>query len=102
LVPPWNQISDEVLSQLPSLGFIGVSRFGNETKSYPCKIANCHLDLLKWKPAPHFAGEEKCLKIILNALEQTEIDRTQIGILTHHQEHQIEIEIEDFLENSSF
>jgi hypothetical protein len=88
-VPPWNQISDAVISKLTDLGFCGVSRFGEETRNYNCSIINCQLDLLKWKPEPHFIGEEKSLNILLEALENN--NSPSIGILTHHLDHKPEL-----------
>jgi len=86
-VPPWNQIADSVIHELPKLNYKGLSRFGTETQSFPIRIQNCQLDLLKWRPKAHFAGREKCINILCEALES---ESTYIGLLTHHQDHDSE------------
>lgn len=83
-VPPWNQISEAMIAELPKLGFVGLSRFGHEEKSNPVTICNSHCDLLKWKPQAHFAGEEKLLNCLIEELQK---GNTKIGILTHHLDH---------------
>ncbi len=92
-VPPWNQISDAMIAELPKLGFLGLSRFGDEEKTYPFKICNSNCDLLKWKPQVHFAGEEKSLNCIIEELQRGNFN---IGILTHHLDH--DAETEEFLQ----
>ncbi len=89
-VPPWNQIAESVIHELPKYNYVGMSRFGTETQSYVLKIQNCQLDLLKWKPKAHFAGREKCLNILCEALESK---NTYIGLLTHHQDHDPEANV---------
>lgn len=90
-VPPWNQIANSVILELPKLGYLGLSRFGDEIesqqKALPLKIENCFLDLLKWKPTTHFAGKEKCLSILT---ERVTKGSKSIGILTHHLDHEKE------------
>jgi predicted deacetylase len=92
-VPPWNQISDPMIAELPKLGFQGLSRFGTEVGAFPIAICNSNCDLIKWKPHPHFAGEEKTLSVILAELQK---GNRKIGILTHHLDHDAETEL--FLE----
>ncbi|MGE0004344.1 MAG: polysaccharide deacetylase family protein [Parvibaculaceae bacterium] len=47
LVPPWNRIAPALVDELPSLGFRGLSAFGDGLRSRPgLVVANAHIDIV--------------------------------------------------------
>lgn len=94
LVPPWNRIAAQLTARLPDLGFTGLSTY----KARPAATAapglvqaNCHLDLLQWRPERRFLGSDAALALLsghLAAKRRGEADPGEpSGILSHHQVH---------------
>ena len=93
LVPPWNRIAPSVAVALPSLGFTGLSTHGRKP-SPPAGLiqVNSHLDIMTWKPAARFRGEQDILADLTAMLrvrrqEDPPGDEEPIGLLTHHKVH---------------
>ena len=86
-VPPWNVLTPNVAAALAISGHRAVS--GWNGFSGPGRI-DAHLDLLRWRDGPRFAGSERILGRLTALLEQR---RRQgrwdepIGLLTHHLAH---------------
>ncbi len=86
-VPPWNVLTPNVTAALAISGHRAVS--GWNGFSGPGRI-DAHLDLLRWRDGPRFAGSERILGRLTALLEQR---RRQgqwdepIGLLTHHLAH---------------
>jgi hypothetical protein len=95
LVPPWNRIPDEIVSQLPGLGIKGLSTYkARDLTNTPSDlhINNCHIDPINWKSGKTFLGEAQTLGLLtehLSARRTNSDDPEAIsgeitGILTHH------------------
>jgi hypothetical protein len=91
LVPPWNRFDDSFLELLHDCGLNGLSR------SLPRRVrspapgiieANVHIDLVAWKSARGFIGEEAALAGLLSHLQSRRVGAASkdepTGILTHH------------------
>lgn len=94
LVPPWNRIAPALVARLPDLGFRGLSAYKARTASEaaPGVIqANCHLDLMQWRPDRRFLGVEAALALLrehLAARRRGTADAAEpSGILSHHRVH---------------
>ncbi|WP_192847047.1 polysaccharide deacetylase family protein [Aureimonas sp. AU4] len=90
MVPPWNRIEARIAEALPGLGFRGLSAFGGEGEQRVpgLRVANAHLDVLRWKGGAHFAGEAKLIAETLLWLERRAGDgAAPFGLLTHHLDH---------------
>ncbi|WP_185985061.1 polysaccharide deacetylase family protein [Aureimonas mangrovi] len=90
MVPPWNRIEERITERLPSLGYVGLSVFGEEgeRRERGFTVANAHLDVLRWKGGARFAGEAKLLRETLGWLERNPADTAAVfGLLTHHLDH---------------
>lgn len=93
LVPPWNRIAEQLLPRLKDMGFVGVSTFKSrvEESMFGLKFINTHIDIVDWKGTRGFAGEERILADIVNALKlrrsRTRDSHEPIGLLTHHLDH---------------
>jgi hypothetical protein len=89
LVPPWNQIPDELVGQLPGLGYRGLSAGGVRRKRAEGLVeSHGHIQPIDWRGRPHFAGTEIAMEKALWQLRQKRLgkfDREEpIGLLTHH------------------
>ena len=88
-MPPWGHIAESLLEALPDWGYRGLSRFGpRDGAVIPGLVqVNAHCDLIKWRPAPHFRGEAKCLWHLTTHLAGRRrgcMDPTEpTGVLTH-------------------
>ena len=86
-VPPWNALSRNVISALPAAGLRAVSAWNGPTG--PDRL-DVHLDLMRWRPAPRFAGEARFLSRLRRALKVRRLAGQwdePIGLLTHHLDH---------------
>ncbi len=83
LVPPWNRITQNVLGQLHTLGFSGVSTFGVE-KPTAVKMINTQVDVIYAKGGN---GVREASELVADIVEQLQAGRSTIGILTHHLVH---------------
>ena len=87
LVPPWNRISDELISQLGKLGFKGLSTFGNNAEGMriaDVKIINTQVDIIDWKGN---RGGRAVGELVSEIITQLQENRSSIGFLTHHLVH---------------
>jgi len=94
LVPPWNRLDAAWPARLPGLGFSGLSTAKRRGAREPLEgliQANCHLDILQWRPERRFLGTAAALKILVDHLAARrggDADPAEAsGILTHHQVH---------------
>jgi hypothetical protein len=97
-VPPWNRIDDEVLGQLPELGYIGISRYKKRAKAVPVTgmvEVNTHIDPIDWRGG---RSSLETSQILAMAYEHLRARRTGLadpreptGLLTHHLIHDEEI-----------
>jgi hypothetical protein len=87
LVPPWNRIADDLVADLPGLGFAGLSTFGRKPIPHPLglTIANCHVDLIDWKDGRRCRDHAQLVAEITAELKRSRLsDRAPIGVLSHH------------------
>ncbi len=92
LVPPWNDICDNVALKLSASGFAGLSRYGMRFPSRQNSLlrADCHVDVADWAAAPRFRDEHEVVlldRLIAELQERRHEAGTEIaplGILTHH------------------
>ncbi len=94
LVPPWNRLANDLMAQLPGLGFVGLSCYTARASAAPVPglvQVNCHLDLLRWRPERGFLGTQEALGLLcehLAAKRQGRADAAEpSGILSHHKVH---------------
>jgi hypothetical protein len=85
LVPPWNRIAPELVPDLPSLGFTGLSTWGPRPSAQPLpglRQVNTHLDLVAWREG----GRALELGELAQALAGLVVERhgEPIGVLSHH------------------
>lgn len=90
-VPPWNNLSRQLLAALRGSGLNAVSAFDQamgETDTVP--RIDAHLDVLRWKGGARFRGRWKFLVRMRRLLVQrrrTAAWKEPIGLLTHHLDH---------------
>jgi len=86
-VPPWNMLTPNVVAALALSGHRGVSAWGELSR--PARV-DAHLDLLRWRGGPRFAGRGRALARLTALLEQRRrqgLWLEPIGLLTHHLAH---------------
>ena len=92
LVPPWNRIADEVVNELPQLGYSGYSTFGVvDLQPVLLGQANMHVDIIDWRNTRRtFAFEQIVVQIVTHLQARRHgaapIDETT-GFMTHHLVH---------------
>ncbi len=88
MVPPWNRIAPALVPTLPEIGFTGLSTFGARPRAQPVRglrQINTHVDLIDWKGAGGFAGEEAVISSLVRALVRSRTDSGEpVGLLSHH------------------
>jgi hypothetical protein len=85
--PPWNALGDNVASALPAAGLRAVSAWNGPAG--PSRL-DAHLDLMRWRPGPRFAGQARFLSRLRRALRVRRrggLWDEPIGLLTHHLDH---------------
>lgn len=95
LVPPWNRIGSAGLAgRLAAAGYRGLSRFGPRAgaATVPGLVqVNTHVDVIDWRGARGFVGEEVVLAAATAHLQARRQGRADIGEatgwLTHHLVH---------------
>lgn len=91
LVPPWNRITDGLLTHLSPIGLVGLSTF----KPRPTLFAangliqvNTHVDLIYWRGERRFVGAHIACQAIADHLRARRLQQVDIveptGILSHH------------------
>ncbi|MEM5529201.1 hypothetical protein WN093_10275 [Gammaproteobacteria bacterium AS21] len=90
LVPPWNRISDDIVTALPEIGYRQLSVLGGAKLVETDFHLNVHIDIINWKQRV-FAGEDVILNNIIDHLRNKRlgIDKSQkpCGLMTHHLDH---------------
>ena len=91
LVPPWNRIAPEVVAQLPTAGFCGLSTFGPRREACPVPglvQCNTHVDLIAWRSGRGFIGADETIARLIDHLRARREGRADAaeptGVLTHH------------------
>ncbi len=92
LVPPWNRISAELVSHLGSLGYKGLSTFGDipadidTSRANDADIAqvNTQVDIIDWKGN---RGGRSVAELASEIITQLQENKPTVGILTHHLVH---------------
>jgi len=95
LVPPWNQIPDDLVRGLCDLGYRGLSAGGQRRRQARGLVeSNGHIQPLDWRGIAHFAGTEIVMENVLRQLRYRRSGRYDaeepIGLLTHHLDMDIE------------
>jgi hypothetical protein len=83
LAPPWNRVRKDLLKKLPAIGVRGISGYGARQSAEPApglRQVNTHVDIVDWRQAKRFVGEEPALSKALQHLSGEE----PLGWLTHH------------------
>nr|MCH9673522.1 polysaccharide deacetylase family protein [Gammaproteobacteria bacterium] len=102
-VPPWNRFAAKHANALLRTGLRGISQFGpvaNDQTGAALPTINTHLDIIDWRADRGFAGEERMLTLLLDALTSRRArgpgaasgwfpgnHHEPIGLLTHHLVH---------------
>ncbi len=92
LVPPWNRLKPALVARLPQAGLRGLSRYGaRSNQAAGVAEVNTHVDIIDWRGARGFVGEELALGLALRHLEARRRGhadaREPTGVLTHHAVH---------------
>lgn len=90
LTPPWNRIADAIARRCGEAGLEALSAFGPEPDHGPGRVINCHMDPIAWKKGRGFVGRAKAWRLLNEQTAPRRRSKTPIGILTHHQVHDIE------------
>lgn len=86
-VPPWNRLTPNVEAALALCGRPTVSAWSQ--LSGPARV-DAHVDLLRWRGSPRFAGRERVLARLtahLHLRRRLRAWHEPIGLLTHHLAH---------------
>ena len=91
LVPPWNRIDEELLTDLPSLGFAALSTFGDKAIKpvQGLKVVNTHIDIIDWRGNRSGKSLEAVIDELVQVLRIRRMNKSTdpIGILAHHLVH---------------
>ncbi len=92
LAPPWNRLRESLVERLPEAAIRGLSRYGARSRSGGAvREVNTHVDIIAWRGARGFVGEEAALALLvqhLAARRRGSADAAEpTGILTHHAQH---------------
>jgi len=94
MVPPWNRIAERLAAALPALGFTGLSTYKARNTAHPAAglyQANCHVDILQWRPQRQFLGTQEAVGLLAGHLAAKRLGSADpgepTGILSHHQVH---------------
>lgn len=92
-VPPWNRAAPALVAILPTLGFRGLSTFGDRAAREPAPgliQVNAHIDPIAWRSTRSLADPDALIAGLARTIEQqlrTADDPEPIGVLTHHLIH---------------
>jgi hypothetical protein len=94
MVPPWNRIGAAATAALPGLGFVALSTYGIAAAplAAPGLVrANCHVDIMRWRPERGFLGVAPALALLTGHLAARRggaaATGEATGLLTHHLVH---------------
>jgi len=83
LAPPWNRMRRELAAQLPSVGILGFSGYGEKAVIPGVKQVNTHVDIVAWRDGRRFIGDEEAARLAMTYVLKDE----PVGWLTHHAVH---------------
>ncbi len=88
-IPPWNRMSDGLLTQLPGLGLRAISRKAPRPAGEPVRgltVTDVHVDVIDWRGSRTFIGEPAALGALIDQLRtrRTADEHGPVGLLTHH------------------
>ncbi|PHQ70376.1 MAG: polysaccharide deacetylase [Sneathiella sp.] len=102
-VPPWNRIDEDIVAQLPGLGFMGISRYKARDKAFAApKLGqvNTHIDPVNWRGNRSTIDRTDLQSMVLAHLIDRRLNRVDAqeptGLLSHHLVHDEEIWAELF------
>ncbi|MDM9625291.1 polysaccharide deacetylase family protein [Rhizobium sp. S152] len=88
LVPPWNRIGADLISQLQGLGFTTLSTFGVAKADSGIRLLNTHVDVVNTRVQrgnrPH---QDLVAELVRELQARFTRDDEPVGILTHHLVH---------------
>ncbi|ESY86538.1 polysaccharide deacetylase [Mesorhizobium sp. LNHC220B00] len=85
LVPPWNRIDADLVSDLGSIGFAALSVFG-PPKPAPLAVINSNVDIMDWHGTRGCRDHGLLVQAIIAHLQHA-FDDEPVGLLTHHLVH---------------
>ena len=104
LVPPWNRMSPDIVTQLAGLGFTGLSTFaGAQHDEAGLRVVDTHIDPIDWKHGGGAGCASTHIHLLANLVEARAGGRGKtfgpVGLLTHHLVHDgwIWRQVEDML-----
>jgi hypothetical protein len=83
VAPPWNRMRRELAAQLPSIGILGLSGYGEEALIPGVKQVNTHIDIVAWHDGKGFIGDEEAARLAMTYVLKDQ----PVGWLTHHAVH---------------
>ncbi|WP_246149703.1 polysaccharide deacetylase family protein [Tritonibacter litoralis] len=93
-VPPWNRIAADLVPQLASIGYRGLSTFKPRTLPMPAPglvQVNTHIDPINWRGDRSLVSPTALIADLVDTLRQRrtgDTDATEpLGLLTHHLVH---------------
>lgn len=87
LVPPWNRIAPEIVTELPALGFKALSVYGPEA-TVDLPLYNTHVDVIDWRGSRTGRPDAVLMDEIAQAMQRSD---APIGLLTHHLVHDAQV-----------
>jgi hypothetical protein len=94
LVPPWNRIDAQIVSDLTGIGFSGLSTMKARRSAHPAPgllQVNTHLDPVNWRHRSGFVGVYPAIAVLVQHLQARRSGYRDpdepSGILTHHLTH---------------
>jgi len=94
LVPPWNRIDAQIVSDLAGIGFSGLSTMKARRSAHPAPgilQVNTHLDPINWRQHGGFVGVYPAIAVLVQHLQARRSGYRDpdepSGILTHHLAH---------------
>lgn len=93
LVPPWNRIEEDVVRELPEIGYTQLSVFGAKTQAESDFNLNVHIDIIDWQQRC-FLGEDVILTNMIAHLRTKRLaglsgNIKPCGLMTHHLHHDL-------------
>lgn len=86
LVPPWNRIAPDLITDLSGLGYKALSVFGRE-KTAPLPLFNTHVDIIDWKGGKRGRSSNDLYADTAAYLRADTAMHPVLGMLTHHLVH---------------
>jgi peptidoglycan/xylan/chitin deacetylase (PgdA/CDA1 family) len=94
LAPPWNRLPPALAARLAECGLRGLSTYGPRARALVApgvRQVNTHVDIIDWRGARGFVGEQAALGALVRHLcarRRDQLDAGEAtGVLTHHAVH---------------